>query len=358
MIGLEGISVTFGRFAVRDVDLSVNPGEYFFLMGPSGAGKTVLLETIAGLHAPDRGAVRVGPGEVTRLPPEARRIGFVYQDYSLFPHYTVEENVGFGMKMTGVPLAARKERTEELLARFGILPLRDRLPGTLSGGEQQRVALARALAPGPSVLLLDEPFAALDAGSRDRCMKELRSLHRESGLTILQVSHSRDEAYALADRVAVMDQGRIVQTGTRKEVFESPSHPASATIAGYENMIPGVVVGAGDGIAVMAGDLTIRGEGNVRPGDRALACIRAARIKLISPSGLPGEDEIRVRGTISSLIPGDSSTKVGITGPVDLQALVPLEDPPGLVIGSPVTVAFSPDDVHIVRVSDTGRKER
>jgi molybdate/tungstate transport system ATP-binding protein len=352
MIELEGLSVTCDTFGLRDVHLSVKEGEYFFLMGPSGAGKTVLLETIAGLHPADAGTVRVGSGEITRLSPEERKIGFVYQDYSLFPHYTVQKNIEFGMKMAGLPSADRERKAGELLARFGIISLRERLPGTLSGGEQQRVALARALAPGPSVLLLDEPFAALDSLSREQCMRELRSLHRESGLTILQVSHSRDEAYALADRVAVMDHGRIVQAGTRKEVFEFPSHPASAAIAGYENMIPGVAVQGEGGIALAARGLTIQGTGAARPGDNALACVRAGRIRMDAPSVPAGERENLADGTILSMVPGDGTTLVEVSGVIDLRVRVQVPDLPGLKIGDEVTARFSPRDVHIIPVPD------
>jgi len=352
MIELDRLSVACGSFAVRDVHLSVDRGEYFFLMGPSGAGKTVLLETIAGLHVPESGTVRVGSGEITGLPPESRKIGFVYQDYSLFPHYTVGKNVEFGMRMAGVSPAERANKADELLARFGVLPLRDRFPRTLSGGEQQRVALARALAPGPSVLLLDEPFAALDSLSREQCMRELRSLHGDSGLTILQVSHSREEAYALADRVAVMDHGRIVQAGTRKEVFEFPSHPTSAAIAGYENMIPGMTVQAGGGIALAARGMAIQGTGAVRPGVHAIACVRAGRIRMNAPS-LPSDGgENLAGGTIASMVPGDGTTLVEVGGAINLQVRLPFPDLPGLKVGDEVTVKFSPRDVHIIPVPE------
>ncbi|MEI6842174.1 MAG: ABC transporter ATP-binding protein, partial [Methanomicrobiales archaeon] len=197
MIRLEHISLQRGSFSLDDINLDVQSGRYYFLMGPSGAGKTLILEIIAGLKDPCSGQVYMNGTDITGTRAEDRNIGFVYQDYSLFPHYSVAKNVAFGMKMQGKSPSDQDKKVRELLQQFGIAHLAGRSPQALSGGEKQRVALARALAINPSVLLLDEPFAALDPVSREECMQGLRDLHRDNGITILQVSHSRDEVYTL-----------------------------------------------------------------------------------------------------------------------------------------------------------------
>jgi molybdate/tungstate transport system ATP-binding protein len=208
MIALEGISLTRGSFSLRGVDLSVGKGKCLFLVGPSGAGKTLLLEIIAGLHPGAEGIVRLRGRDMAGVPPEGRGLGLVYQGYALFPHLTVRENVAFGPRMQGVGDDEVRAVVDPLLDRFGLRGLADRLSGGLSGGEGQRVALARALATGPDILLLDEPFGAVDPPLRARFIRELKELRQEQGLTVVQVSHARDEAFALADRVAVISGGR------------------------------------------------------------------------------------------------------------------------------------------------------
>ena len=265
MIVLEGVSLQIGTFTLAEISLSIRDGAYTFLMGPSGAGKTLILETIAGIRTPESGRILIDGTDVTHLPPERRRVGFVYQDYSLFPHFTVRRNIAFGIKMHGKSPAIQDRATHELLDMLGISDLADRYPLTLSGGEQQRVALARALAIEPGILLLDEPFAALDPRAREECMEGLQRVHRDRGITILQVSHSREEAYSLADEVALVDGGVLLQAGPIASVFSRPAGRKAATIAGFENILEGRVTGSGDHLL----DLDIGGTTVRVPGDAA-----------------------------------------------------------------------------------------
>ncbi|HSE28169.1 MAG TPA: ABC transporter ATP-binding protein [Gemmatimonadales bacterium] len=238
MIRLEGLTVQSGPFALADVTFDVPPSGYGLVIGPTGSGKTTLLEAIAGHLRPRAGRVLLDGRDASDLPPEARGVGFVYQQYHLFPHLTVAENIAYGLRR--VP-AGRRERVASLAAMLGITDLLGRTVHRLSGGEQQRVAIARALAPRPRVLLLDEPFAALDPATRRSLRRELRALHEREGTTTLQVTHDFDEALRLGERVAVLAEGRIAQAGTPEEVFRHPNSAFVARFIGAGNVIPGTV---------------------------------------------------------------------------------------------------------------------
>ncbi|HEX9166086.1 MAG TPA: ABC transporter ATP-binding protein [Gemmatimonadales bacterium] len=242
MIRLEQVSLRAGTFRLTDVSLEVPAGGYALVIGPTGCGKTSLLEAIAG-HVPvTTGRIFLQDRDVTSVPPEARRIGFVYQAYHLFPHLSVRANISYGLKDD--PAAGR--RVEELATMLGIAPLLDRSPRGLSGGEQQRIALARALAPRPAVLLLDEPFAAVDPAMRRMLRRELQDIREREGVTILHVTHDVDDALRLGDLIAVLGNGRIAQAGPPEEVFR---YPESAFVADF--------LGAG---TVLKGTLTRTGE--------------------------------------------------------------------------------------------------
>jgi len=247
MIELEQVSLALGEFSLCNVNLRIRKGEFLVLLGPSGAGKTVLLEVIAGLQAADSGKVTINQRDVSGVQPEYRGTALVYQDYSLFPHMTAAENIAYGLKIQGRPSQEITKRVDVLLTDFGISSLKNRYPGSMSGGEQQRVAIARALATDPSVLLLDEPFASLDPRSRDECIRVMQDLKETRSVTIVQVSHSGDDAYALADRIVVLINGRIAQTGNPDEVFCQPASPEIAQFTGMENIIPGIVTSDGSG---------------------------------------------------------------------------------------------------------------
>ena len=241
-VEVSRISRSFGLTrAVDDVTLEVRTGEIFGVLGPSGCGKTTLLRLIAGFERPQTGAVTVGgtlvAGDGTWVPPERRRIGMVFQDYALFPHLTVERNVAFG-----VPRGAGAE-IQRALELVGLQHKVDRHPHELSGGERQRVALARALAPGPEVVLLDEPFASLDAALRADLRREVELILRDAGATAILVTHDQEEALTVADRLALMRDGRIVQVGSPEDVYAQPSERWAAQFVGEVNVLPGVLRG-------------------------------------------------------------------------------------------------------------------
>jgi ABC-type Fe3+/spermidine/putrescine transport system ATPase subunit len=232
MIRLEELRVPAGDFSLTVDDLVVTPGEYLIVLGPTGSGKTVLLEAIAGLRRPRAGRVLLAGRDVTALPPEARRVGLVYQDYALFPHLRVRDNIGFALAR-----GERQRQVEKLAQLLGIEALLDRYPDGLSGGEQQRVALARALAPVPEVLLLDEPLSALDGPSRSELTVELRRIHRELATTVIHVTHDLDEAVALGDRMAILVDGALRQVGAVGEVISRPVDPEVANLVGVGNVL-------------------------------------------------------------------------------------------------------------------------
>jgi len=223
MIRVEGLNLSVGTFALREVTFEVEEGEYFVILGPTGSGKTLLLECLCGLNRIDSGRVEIGGLDVTRLEPRQRGIGYVPQDYALFPHRTVEQNVAFGLRAARRSAADIRDRVDDVLNLVGIAHLADRRPAKLSGGEKQRVALARALAVGPRVLLLDEPVSAVDAEGRERLCGELRRLQRAARIATVHVCHDFAEMLTVADRVAVMNAGRIVQVGTPNDVLERPT---------------------------------------------------------------------------------------------------------------------------------------
>lgn len=242
-VRIENLGQNFGHYpALRDVTLDIAPGELVALLGPSGSGKTTLLRIIAGLNTPDCGRVLFNGEDATRLSVQERRVGFVFQAYALFKHMTVAENVAFGLKSR--PRRARPSheaitsRVRELLAYVQLDGLEERYPAQLSGGQRQRVAFARALAIEPRLLLLDEPFGALDARVRKDLRRWLRHIHRETGLTTVFVTHDQDEAMELADRVVVLNQGRIEQAGTPAELYDRPASPFVISFVGEAVALP------------------------------------------------------------------------------------------------------------------------
>ncbi|MGQ9546263.1 MAG: ATP-binding cassette domain-containing protein [Dehalococcoidia bacterium] len=251
MIAIKNLKVNLGDFMLQDINLVVKPGEYFVILGPTGAGKTVLLESIAGLYPVLEGEVWIGDKEVTGLSPEKREIGIVYQDQALFPHLSVEKNIVFGLKIRKFPKNEAKAKTDSIVQIVGISHLLKRSPATLSGGEKQKVALARALVTEPKVLLLDEPLSALDPETREGMQRGLREIHSKIGLTVIHVTHDFEEAVALGHRVAVLNDGRIAQIGTPEEFLRRPSSEFVARFALTRNILSGKVVGTEDYCALV-----------------------------------------------------------------------------------------------------------
>ena len=236
MIRVEDLNISLPGFDLSNINLSIEENEFFILMGPTGAGKTVLLEAIAGLVPIKSGKILIGEKDITRLPPEKRGISIVYQDYALFPHLTVLENITYGLHFHRIDKAQAEKRLNRLLEVVNLSHLKERLPVNLSGGEKQRVALARALMVEPKVLLLDEPLSALDPNFREEVRNALKRLHQSSNTTFLMVTHDFVEVLSLAGRAAVMNKGRIEQTGQVKEIFEKPASPFVADFVGMKNL--------------------------------------------------------------------------------------------------------------------------
>ncbi len=238
MLECRGVTVQFdGVMALDRVDLTVASGSTAAVMGPSGSGKSTLLRVIAGLQRPDTGVVRWRGHDLTGVPPHRRPIGLMFQDYALFPHLTVHGNVAFGLRMQDQPADAIGARVSETLELVGLAGFEDRPIDDLSGGEQQRVALARTLAPRPELLLLDEPLGALDRVLRNRLLPEMRDIFAGLELTVLYVTHDTDEAFGVAGEVAVMDHGRIVQTGSPEALWTAPATGLVATLVGHPNVL-------------------------------------------------------------------------------------------------------------------------
>ncbi|MFC5125483.1 ABC transporter ATP-binding protein [Pseudoclavibacter helvolus] len=237
-VTLTGVSKRFGDFtAVESLDLQVRSGEFFSMLGPSGSGKTTVLRMIAGFEQPTAGTISLGGTDVTNVPPFSREVNTVFQDYALFPHMTVAQNVAYGLRVRRASKAERAERVQQALEQVQLAHLADRKPSQLSGGQRQRIALARALILKPRVLLLDEPLGALDKQLREQMQIELKQIQREIGITFIFVTHDQEEALTLSDRIAVFNKGRIEQIGTPIEVYDSPATPFVAGFLGVSNLL-------------------------------------------------------------------------------------------------------------------------
>jgi len=244
-VALEGLSFSYpgGAAGVADVDLAIRAGEMLVCIGPSGCGKTTLLRLVAGFLKPHAGRVAIAGRDVTGADARSRQCGIVFQSYALFPHMSVRDNVAYPLRVRGVPASGRAARAAKMLDLVGLAALADRLPAALSGGQQQRVALARALVFEPAALLLDEPLSALDAATRVAMRDEIRRVQRERNIATLLITHDQDEALSLADRIAVMRDGRIVQVGTPQAIYDHPASGFVATFVGRANVIEATASG-------------------------------------------------------------------------------------------------------------------
>ncbi len=282
-VDVERVSKDFGRTTVlHDVSLTIADNEFFTLLGPSGCGKTTLLRMIAGFEAVTRGAIKLFGQDIAQLDPNLRPVNTVFQQYALFPHMTVAENVAFGLKMQGWDKARRTARAGEMLEKVHLTAFANRLPAQLSGGQQQRVALARALAPSPKVLLLDEPLSALDLKLRHAMRIELKQLQEDTGITFIFVTHDQEEALTMSNRIAVMNGGYVQQIGTAREIYEAPANRFVADFIGETNLIAVDVEGGGS-VAVLPGGARLACGGAVGAGKHHLS-IRPERL-CIAPVG-------------------------------------------------------------------------
>ncbi|MGP3775528.1 ABC transporter ATP-binding protein [Streptomyces sp. SDT5-1] len=293
-IGLRALRKSFGEVhAVDGVELDVAEGEFFSLLGPSGSGKTTVLRLVAGFEKPSSGTIHLAGEDVTRRAPFERDVTTVFQDYALFPHMNVEQNVAYGLRVRGVPRREQAERARAALESVRLEGFGARRPGQLSGGQRQRVALARALVVRPRVLLLDEPLGALDLKLREQMQTELKELQREVGITFVLVTHDQEEALALSDRVAVLNAGRVEQVGTPRELYE---HPASAFVASF--------VGTSNTLTGAAAELLVG-----KPGTYG---VRPEKVRLLDADAEPDpdHDHSEVRGTVADAVYLGDCTRV------------------------------------------------
>ncbi|MEK9944445.1 MAG: ABC transporter ATP-binding protein [Alphaproteobacteria bacterium] len=353
---LENLTKTFGTArAVDDLSLDLPSGEFVTLLGPSGCGKTTTLRMVAGLEKPDSGTVRLGGTDVTALPPFRRNIGMVFQSHALFPHMTVAENAAFGLRMRKIDKAARRQRVREALDLVRLADYLERYPHQLSGGQQQRVALARALVVSPDILLLDEPFGALDRKLREALQEELRQLTRKIGITSLFVTHDQEEALILSDRICVMNAGRIDQIGSPETIFEQPETHFVADFMGVGNFISGTVSSSANGETLVdaAGCKVLsRMPTQWNTGTPVTAAIRAEKITLSTtrpsdgPNVMEGQlDSAIYQGATSSFRIRTASVPNGLT------VRTHNESDAGdarLATGQSVWLTWSPDAVRLL----------
>jgi spermidine/putrescine ABC transporter ATP-binding subunit len=313
--------------AVDAVSLDVNAGELITLLGPSGCGKTTTLRMIAGFVEPDAGEIRIGASDVTRLPPHKRDIGMVFQTYGLFPHMTVEDNVGYGLRMRHVPAAERRRRVEEALGLVQLAGLARRYPRQLSGGQQQRVALARAIVIRPSLLLLDEPLSNLDAKLREEMRWEVRRLQRQLDITTVFVTHDQEEALAISDRIVVMNAGRIEQVGAPSAIYRAPRTLFVARFIGESNLWEGAVRRRqAEGVRFVTAtglEFLVEDAGDLADGDRAVASVRPEAVA-IGPVGdaVAARFPNRVEGTVEDVSYVGASTAFRVRVGPELTVLV------------------------------------
>jgi putative spermidine/putrescine transport system ATP-binding protein len=359
-IRLAGVRKTYGDVAAVDgVDLEIGRGEFFTLLGPSGSGKTTCLRMIAGFERPDAGRIELAGEDVSRLPPAERDVNTVFQDYALFPHMSVGDNVAYGLKVKKVAKAERAKRVEEALAMVRLEGYGDRRPSQLSGGQRQRVALARALVNRPRVLLLDEPLGALDLKLRQQLQVELKRIQAEVGITFVYVTHDQDEALTMSDRIAVMDGGHVLQVGSPRDVYEEPGSRFVAGFVGVSNLLElPVEKSEGDVLTLRLGaEDSITGEhsGGATEGATAIVTIRPERIALESA---PRPDACHARGKVrESLYAGPTSRFVveldggGELMVVQQNATTSYEDVAALR-GQPVVLTWKREYTRVIAVND------
>jgi putative spermidine/putrescine transport system ATP-binding protein len=330
-VTLDNVSCVFGTGAsqvraVQDVNLTIEAGEFFTLLGPSGSGKTTCLRMIGGFTLPTAGTIRIGGADVSQRPPYARPVNTVFQDYALFPHMNVRDNVAYALMVKGVPRAARERKAQDLLAMVQLPDVGDRRPAQLSGGQRQRVALARALISEPQVLLLDEPLGALDLKLREQMQTELKVLQRKLGITFLFITHDQHEALSMSDRVGVFNQGRLEQVGTPQALYNTPASRFVARFVGAANVL--------DGAAAQ------------RLTGQACAMLRPERIRL------NGAEGSRASGTVVERQYFGSHTRLKVdVGDALLQADMP--EPGGTTfpeVGARVHLHWSAAAVHPLSV--------
>jgi putative spermidine/putrescine transport system ATP-binding protein/spermidine/putrescine transport system ATP-binding protein len=354
-IELVSVSKSYASVAaVKDINLEIPKGEFVSILGPSGCGKTTTLNMIAGFSAPSAGDIRIRGKSQIRVPPERRNIGLVFQNYALFPHMTVAENVGFGLRMKRLPREEIEKSVRAALRSVHLEGFEGRYPKELSGGQQQRVALARAIAPRPSVLLLDEPLSNLDLKLREAMRIELKEIQEQLGMTFVYVTHDQEEAMAMSDRIVVMWQGEIAQQGEPSAIYRDPSSRFVADFIGRSNILPVAATVQRSNFLELAidGGPVLRKSG---PGPRAApiryCSVRPESIVLIDPSVPHPEEVNRLQATVLRVVNlgGNVELLVDLDGGLCLSVLVRSSRSTMLpAIGDEVALGIDPEDVHVL----------
>jgi ABC-type Fe3+/spermidine/putrescine transport system ATPase subunit len=357
-LDIELISVSrsySGHRVVDDVSLGVPQGAFLSILGPSGCGKTTTLNMIAGFMPPTSGSILVRGRDQAGVPPERRNVGLVFQNYALFPHMTVAENVGFGLKMKGRGTSDVRDGVSRALKSVHLLGFEDRYPKELSGGQQQRVALARAIAPGPSVLLLDEPLSNLDLKLREAMRIELKEIQQQLGMTFVYVTHDQEEAMVMSDHIVVMSQGMVAQQGTPGEIYRHPRTSFVADFIGKSNILPvSSAERKADHIQLRLADsaIQLRAEPNSGIDTKAIryCCIRPENVELrINPQ--MADDQVNLMdGTICKLVNLGAQVEVwtAINGEIVMKSYMPGERAAQLAIGMPAAWSFAPAAVGLL----------
>jgi putative spermidine/putrescine transport system ATP-binding protein len=348
-IALDQISFRYGTAGagVQGVSLTIAEGELMAVIGPSGCGKSTILKLIAGFLTPDSGTIRIGGSDMGATPPRLRDLGIVFQNYALFPHMTLAGNVGYPLQLRGVTGAQAAERTKDALAMVGLVHLADRMPRSLSGGQQQRVALARALVFRPRALLLDEPLSALDAAMRGEMRDEIRRLQQLHGIATLHITHDQEEALSMADTVTVMREGRILQTGTPKDIYRHPASHAVAAFVGQANLLAGKAL---DATSIQTALGVVRSLPHAFAKDASVSVlIRPEGIRIGNAAGGANgiAGEITRDRFFGSLRRFDFRTVGGVT------LLVETDDPQA----TPRMIELPPDAVQVIAPDQSGQEE-
>ncbi|WP_029009910.1 ABC transporter ATP-binding protein [Azospirillum halopraeferens] len=351
LVRFAGVQKTYDgeHLVVRNLDLDIRRGEFLTLLGPSGSGKTTTLMMLAGFEVPTEGEIILDGRPIKDMPPHRRGIGMVFQNYALFPHMTVEENLAFPLSVRKLPKAEIRERVAAALAMIKLEPLARRRPGQLSGGQQQRVALARALVFNPQLVLMDEPLGALDKRLREHMQLEIKHIHESTGITVVYVTHDQGEALTMSDRIAVFNDGVIQQIDRPDELYERPVNSFVANFIGENNVLSGTVEAAGEGLctvrldaggAVTALPVAVNGRGA-----RTALSVRPERVRLYREGETPAEPNALPATVLDTIYLGDHSLAV-LEAAGNPEFMVKL--PPGVRLdlrhGQPVTVAFRPED--------------
>ncbi|CAN7637332.1 ABC transporter ATP-binding protein [Brucella pseudogrignonensis] len=354
-IRIQNLSKSYGHMvAVNAMNLTINPGELISFLGPSGSGKTTTLMMIAGFVPSTKGEIFIADQPVAKLPPQKRGLGMVFQNYALFPHMTVAENVAFPLKMRGLPRAECETRVREALSMVKLDGFETRYPRQLSGGQQQRVALARAIVFRPKALLMDEPLGALDKKLREHMQLEIKSIQERLGVTVIYVTHDQEEALTMSDRIVVMRDGRIEQIGSPTDLYDDPRTAFVADFIGETNLIDGRISRQAGSIGVIeAGDgRLIFGsvEGKLSHSSAVKLCVRPERVRIQPPQAVRTSEENVYSGKIEEVIYVGDATKLRVNcNAFILTVKVPNNDERrNFMIGGDIAVSWSPDSAKIL----------